>query len=103
MIESLYDLEEQILSLGKRIDNNDNDNNIFSRLYLFYGEQENVVSKLLIKEKIDAIFINKDYTPFSKKRDYNIKHSCHKSNVEFYQYSDYLLSEPRLIDDNHGR
>jgi deoxyribodipyrimidine photo-lyase len=98
MIESLYDLEEQILSLGKSIDNN-----VFCRLYLFYGEQENVVSELLIKEKINAVFTNKDYTPFSKKRDYNIGKSCHECNVEFYQYSDYLLSEPRLISDNHGR
>jgi deoxyribodipyrimidine photo-lyase len=65
-------------------------------LYLFYGEQENLVRELLIKEKINAVFTNKDYTPFSKKRDYNIRQSCHEYNVEFYQYSDYLLSEPRL-------
>jgi deoxyribodipyrimidine photo-lyase len=103
MIESLCDLEEQILSLGKSIENNDNDNNVFCGLYLFYGEQENVVSELLIKEKLNAVFTNKDYTSFSKKRDYNIRQSCHECNVEFYQYSDYLLSEPRLISDNHER
>jgi deoxyribodipyrimidine photo-lyase len=57
MIESLRDLDRQ-LSLLKHNDQ--------IRLHLFYGEQESVVKQLISSEKIDAVYSNKDYNPFSK-------------------------------------
>jgi deoxyribodipyrimidine photo-lyase len=71
MIESIYDLEEQILSEEKK--------------------------------KVDAVFVNKDYTPFSKKRDLAIKRVCKDYDVDFCQYKDYLLHEPDFVGDNRGR
>jgi deoxyribodipyrimidine photo-lyase len=58
MVESLMDLDRQ-LSLLKYDDQ--------IRLYLFYGVQESVVKQLISSKKIDAVYSNKDYTPFSKK------------------------------------
>jgi deoxyribodipyrimidine photo-lyase len=94
MIESLKDLDRR-LSLLKHDDQ--------SRLYLFYGEQENVVKKLISCEKIDAVYINKDYTPFSKKRDNCIAQICYQSNVAFYQYADSLINEPEFVIDDNGK
>jgi deoxyribodipyrimidine photo-lyase len=94
MIESLRDLDRQ-LSLLKHNDQ--------SRLYLFYGEQENVIKKLISCEKIDAVYINKDYTPFSKKRDNCIAQICYQSNVAFYQYADSLINEPEFVIDDNGK
>lgn len=94
MIESLRDLDRQ-LSLLKHNDQ--------SRLYLFYGEQENVVKKLISCEKIDAVYVNKDYTPFSKKRDNCINQICYQSNVAFYQYADSLINEPEFVTDDNGK
>jgi hypothetical protein len=58
-------------------------------LYLFYGEQEKCRHRAVDEVKDHCgIYQQKLYNPFSKKRDYNIKQSYRKSNVEFYQYSD---------------
>ncbi|HEY9387790.1 MAG TPA: deoxyribodipyrimidine photo-lyase [Nitrososphaeraceae archaeon] len=108
MMESIYDLEEQILSLIEERDNSSSDssNNIPpSNLYLFYGEQEYVIKKVLSEEKkkVDAVFVNKDYTPFSKKRDLAIKRVCNDYDVDFCQYKDYLLHEPDFVGNNRGR
>ena len=49
-----------------------------SRLYLFYGKPHNIIQKLIIDEKIDTVFVNQDYTPFSMKRDETIEKLCIK-------------------------
>ena len=94
MVESLRDLDKQ-LSLLKHNDQ--------IRLYLFYGEQETVVKQLISSEKIDAVYSNRDYTPFSKKRDSNIKQICYQNNIAFYQYADTLLNEPEFVIDDNGK
>ena len=62
MIESIIDLEEQLLSIKSY------SNNSQCKLYVFYGEAEKIIEQLIQKAQIDAIFSNKDYTPFSKRR-----------------------------------
>ena len=94
MVESLRDLDKQ-LSLLKHNDQ--------IRLYLFYGEQETVVKQLISSEKIDAVYCNRDYTPFSKKRDSNIKEICYQNNIAFYQYADSLINEPEFVIDDNGK
>ena len=90
MIESLKDLEQQLKQKN-------------GRLYLLYGESENIVKQITNKENIDALYINRDYTPFSIKRDSAIKDVCRKNNVEFYQYGDALLNEPETILKGDGK
>lgn len=84
MLESLQDLELQ-LSHKK------------ARLYLFYGVAEDIIAQLLKKEKIDAVFCNRDYTPFSAKRDSAIKKICHTHGTVFEEYTDLVLHEPEKI------
>ena len=90
MIESLKDLEQQLKQKN-------------GRLYLLYGEAENIVKQITNKENIDALYINRDYTPFSIKRDSAIKDVCRKNNLEFYQYGDALLNEPETILKGDGK
>lgn len=68
-----------------------------SKLYLFYGISEDVTAKLLAKLDIKAIFINRDYTPFSRKRDEKIAKICRDYNIGFHSYADSLLHEPEEI------
>lgn len=84
MIESLQDLELQLKKYN-------------ATLYLFYGKAEDVVQKLIAEEKIDAVFCNKDYTPFSIKRDEEIEHACIKNRVAFNAFHDALLIYPEEI------
>lgn len=89
MVESLKDLESQLKQYE-------------GGLYKFYGEQHKVVKELIKKENIDAVFTNRDYTPFSKKRDEGVRNICKQKNVDFIQKNDYLLIEPEHIETNQG-
>lgn len=68
-----------------------------SHLYFFYGIAEEVIGKLLRDLKISAVFINRDYTPFSQKRDQQIEKTCRSLGVKFHCYADALLHEPEEI------
>lgn len=63
-----------------------------SRLFLFYGEINTVIHKILKIENVDAIFMNKDYTPFARKRENDIKKICEKQKKIFESYEDYMLT-----------
>jgi deoxyribodipyrimidine photo-lyase len=89
MIESLQDLEDQLDSKG-------------AKLYKFYGLQSKIVDKLLKECDFEAIYVNRDYTPFSRKRDNKIKKVCQQHEVDFIQKNDYLLIEPEEIKTNQG-
>lgn len=89
MIESLRDLDKQLkLKHGK--------------LYKFFGKTNNIIENLFKHENIDAVFINRDYTPFSIKRDEAIYHLCNKYNIQYNSFSDLLLTEPEEILTNAG-
>src|SRR5690606_33738844 len=45
-------------------------------LHIFYGNPKNIVEECIKKHKIQAVFFNKDYTPFSKNRDECIQKTC---------------------------
>jgi deoxyribodipyrimidine photo-lyase len=73
-----------------------------SKLYFFYGIAEQMVSHLLEKIAIQAIFINRDYTPFSMQRDQKIEKICRARGVDFHRYDDALLHEPEQIKKTNG-
>ena len=84
MLESLEDLQNQLKKYK-------------GKLYLFHGNTQKIIEKLIHKEKIQAIFTNRDYTPFSIKRDNDIKNICKKNNISFNITCDALLNEPEAI------
>ncbi|MCX8122814.1 MAG: DNA photolyase family protein [Spirochaetes bacterium] len=84
MVQSLKELNDDLNKKG-------------SRLYLFKGIAENVVEMLLQEQKIDAVFFNRDYTPFSTMRDGKIKEICAKYAVDCNIYADALMNEPEMV------
>jgi deoxyribodipyrimidine photo-lyase len=62
-----------------------------AKLYYFYGTPDKIVKKLIKHEKIDAIFVNRDYTSYSKSRDDSIKKVCDSYKVKFESIEDILL------------
>ena len=68
-----------------------------AKLYCFYGTAEQIVEQLIAQLNIQAIFINRDYTPFSKDRDERIEKICKIKGVAFYCYADTLLNEPEAV------
>lgn len=81
MIESLEDLQQDIVAKG-------------GKLYLFYEQPEAVVTKLIKQQHVDAVIVNRDYTPYSIKRDQAIELTCNKFEVPFYSFDDALLHPP---------
>lgn len=73
-----------------------------SKLYLFYGLAEEVIAKLLTLLNVNAIFINRDYTPFSRLRDEKIAQVCRDFNIDLHAYADAVLHEPEeVVKSNH--
>jgi deoxyribodipyrimidine photo-lyase len=90
MIESLEELAQEISSNG-------------GKLLFFHGDPESVVDQAISEMKIDAVFFNKDYTPFSLKRDQGIADLCARRDIACHQFSDALLTEPSTFGKDDGR
>ena len=66
-----------------------------SRLHLFYGKPEDLLPEILSSLSVNAVFLNRDYTPFSTARDESIYHLMKEQNVHLFAYHDALLYEPK--------
>jgi deoxyribodipyrimidine photo-lyase len=73
-----------------------------ARLRLFRGEAEKAVASLLRTGGIDAVFANRDYTPFSRRRDAAIAAACRERNVPFIAAGDALINEPEEVAKADG-
>ena len=92
MIESLHDLSMMIKRNG-------------GELCFFHGNDLDVMNKEIkenMKLEIEAIFYNKDYTPFAKKRDTEIKEYCEKQKIYCGEYVDYTLFDLNEIKTDKG-
>ena len=89
MLESLENLQEEIEKSG-------------GKLHFFYGNPNEVLGELFRCGKLQAIFCNRDYTPFSIEREKNIEDLCRKNEVHFHQYSDLLICEPEQVKNRSG-
>ena len=64
-----------------------------SKLFLFYGNPIKVLQSLISNNiNINAIYFNKDYTPFATKREYDINELCKKKQIQLCMEEDYLLT-----------
>lgn len=89
MIESLDDLKNDL-----------QDKN--GDLFTFYGDYEDIIKNLIKGNNIQNVYVNRDYTPYSKKRDNEIKKLCDSLNVTFKSYNDVCLFEPQTITTENG-
>ncbi|AJM92400.1 cryptochrome/photolyase family protein [Nitrosopumilus piranensis] len=73
-----------------------------SHLHIFSGHPKKIILDLITDCKIDAIFVNRDYTPFSKKRDKEIKRICEENKIDFVIADDILLHDVDTIKTGKG-
>jgi len=89
MLQSLTNLEQQLLHVG-------------GQLALYNDLPEQVIQKLVHQHKIEAVFINRDYTPFSRQRDYELSQVCQKLGIILHILPDALLTEPeQAVKSDH--
>jgi deoxyribodipyrimidine photo-lyase len=89
MVASLRELDGELRAKG-------------SRLFLFEGPAEKVVARLLRTEGLGTVHVNRDYTPFSRRRDAAIAEACRERNVAFVSTADALLNEPEEVVKKDG-
>jgi len=89
MLESLEDLNQQLQKHS-------------TYLYLFYGISEEIIEKIILAKKIQAVYFNRDYTPFSRKRDQQIVEACAQHQVDTHQFHDVLLNSPISVLKSDG-
>jgi deoxyribodipyrimidine photo-lyase len=90
MIESLQDLANQLAKKD-------------GKLYTFYGETVKTVTELLKISGAEAVLVNQDYTPFSRKRDEQIQTICEQKNVVFESCFDALLVDPTTFSNKQNK
>jgi deoxyribodipyrimidine photo-lyase len=89
MFQSLEDLKKQL-------------NKQNSDLVLLYGIAENVIPGFLKKKKVEKLYMNRDYTPFARKRADKLKTKLQKESIELIEIEDYLLFPPCSIATKSG-
>ena len=90
MIESLQDLDGQLKRKS-------------SQLYFFKGEPEEIVILCITKLKIEALIVNRDYTPYSRERDERLEKACKARSVSFFSFDDALLHPPEDTLKSNGK
>lgn len=60
-------------------------------MFFFHGEKEQIFNHMMNEIKPDAVFVNEDYTAYSKQRDKLLEEICDRNNAKFYSYSDIML------------
>lgn len=89
MIESLKDLQKQLAQRG-------------ARLYLFHAQAEKIIPKIATSLGAQAVFFNKDYTPFSLNRDRALTINLERAGVATHAYQGLLLTNPEEIFSGNG-
>lgn len=90
LVESLLDLDNQLKDYG-------------SHLTTFYGKPWNIVNEITNNNKILNVYVNKDYTVYSKQRDKKIENICKKNNVNFVSFEDCMLHNVASINTKTGK
>ena len=82
MIESLYDLDQQI-----------DKSKTGCSLWVTYGDELAILKKIHSKIKYNAIYLNADYTPYALSRDKLIENFCRSKSIDFHSETDILLTD----------
>ncbi len=104
--ESLLDLQKQFHKFSIEKDDlhkSKNNDSISSKLILLVGDPASTIKKIIQTDKeIEAVFVNRDYTPYSIKRDQLIEEICKIHNIDFIDCPDILINEPEeLLNSNN--
>lgn len=90
LLSSLAELNEALNTRG-------------AQLSVFSGQPDEILEELIKKDSVDAVYMNKDYTPFSRTRDKEIMDLCEKHSVFFARHDDTALSPIEEIRTGTGK
>ncbi|MDH7493317.1 MAG: deoxyribodipyrimidine photo-lyase [Candidatus Saccharicenans sp.] len=69
-----------------------------SRLYVFYGQPEEVLARLITQLKPEALYTNRSYSWSGERTQKKVEALCRKQGVIFKDFNDSLLMPPEKIE-----
>ena len=90
MLESLADLQLQLVEAG-------------GRLLLFRGQPQDLLPQLLQQSGAQAVFVNRDFTPFSQQRDAELEKVAKQQGGAWHSVDDLLLHPPENTRKADGK
>jgi deoxyribodipyrimidine photo-lyase len=73
-----------------------------SSILCIKGKPLDVWKDLIQKYAIDGVFVNKDYEPYAKNRDQEIKRFLSAKGIKFFEFKDQVIFEELEIAKNDG-
>ncbi len=64
-----------------------------SSIALFHGKPKNIFEELIKDYEVSKVFTNRDYEPYAKERDSEIKKLLEDNDIEFHDYKDQVIFE----------
>jgi deoxyribodipyrimidine photo-lyase len=74
-----------------------------SSLKIYYGKPITIWKDLIDSEKIESVYINKDYEPYAIRRDFEVEKLLKEQNIQLHQYKDHVLFEENEIIKDDGK
>ncbi|MEC9019248.1 MAG: deoxyribodipyrimidine photo-lyase, partial [Nitrospinota bacterium] len=87
--QSLVELDQKLRDRG-------------SALVILRGDPKIEIPEFSKRIKANAIFINRDYEPYAKKRDKAIQNICEKLGIAFNSFKDQVIFEGNELLNNSG-
>ena len=89
MLESLKELGDELAKIE-------------GQLFFLWGDPKEVLRELISTAGIEAVFVNRDYTPFSIDRDTELQNTAEGLGASFHSCDDALLHTPGAVRTQGG-
>ena len=73
-----------------------------SSIAMFHGTPEEIFKELTKDHKVAKVYTNRDYEPYAKERDQNIKDLLEKNDIEFLDFKDQVIFEKDEVVKKDG-
>ncbi|UTW66150.1 deoxyribodipyrimidine photo-lyase [bacterium SCSIO 12643] len=73
-----------------------------SGILIHHGTPVEIWNKLLAEYDIQSVHANRDYEPYARKRDTQIKHLLHQHSIPFHKHKDQVIFEKSEIVKPNG-
>lgn len=90
MCDALIDLDKSLQKIG-------------GPLTIISGIAEEAILELARFTSAQAVFVNRDVTPFSRTRDKSLNKGCRAAGIDFYSYDDITLNAPEIVVKKDGK
>lgn len=71
-------------------------------LSIYYGKPKDIFEQLINENQVTAVYTNRDYEPYAKKRDSEIQDFLEKNNIKFNTYKDQVFFEKNEVTKDDG-